>query len=97
MQEIAGSMMLGPLLLALLHSMLAAMPWRATSATTHTTMANVDDAMALYTTYLSMTSASASSGDAVAPPPKRLRRLTIKRAAECVQAVGAVGKFKPSF
>ena len=82
MQEIAGSMMLGPLLLALLQSMLAAMPWRATSITTHTTMANVDDAMALYTTSASTTSASASSGDAVAPPPKRLRRRTIKRAAE---------------
>ena len=78
MQEIAGSMMLGPLLLALLQSMLAAMPWRATSITTHTTMANVDDAMALYTTSV----ARRSSDDAVPPPPKRIRRRAIKHAAE---------------
>ena len=80
LEEIAGNMMSGPLLLALLQSMLAAMPWRATLATTHTTMANVDDAMALYTTSV----ARRSSDDAVPPPPppKRIRRRTIKHPAE---------------
>ena len=78
LQEIAGNMMSIPVLLALLQSLFAALPWRGHSTSTiiHTSAHDVDEAMAIYT---SLTSSNVDTTDT--PPQKRLRRLKMNRAS----------------
>jgi len=78
MQEIAGNMMSGLVLLALLQSLFAALPWcGASSRAAPTTALDVDEALAAFS--ILATSADADADGPAPAPAKRLRRLTIKR------------------